>query len=181
MRKIIAGLFVSVDGTVEFANEFVGGYMDAEVGQDMGLQMTERDTILLGANTYREMAPHWPAQEGPMAAQMNETPKLVVSSTLDSVEEWQNSSLIEGDPVEELNRLKREPGKNIFIVGSLSLAESLLRAGVVDELYILVFPVVFGRGRRLFERGGEPVALALTESRVFSNGVIKNVYTPAGR
>ena len=180
MRKIIAGLFVSVDGTVEFANEFVGGYMDAEVGQDMGVLMTERDAILLGANTYREMAPHWPTQEGPLAAQMNETPKFVVSSTLDSVEGWQNSTLISGDPLAELTRLKQARGKNMQIVGSLTLTETLLRAGVVDELYMLVFPVVFGRGRRLFERGGDPVALALKECRAFSNGVVKNVYTQAG-
>jgi dihydrofolate reductase len=86
---------------------------------------------------------------------MNSKPKLVVSSTLESVDEWQNSSLVKGDPVEELNRLKQEPGKNIFIVGSLTLSESLLRAGVVDELYLLIFPVVFGQGRRLFDRGGD--------------------------
>jgi dihydrofolate reductase len=178
MRKIVAGLFVSADGTVEFPNEFVGAYMDGEVGQDMGAQMAARDTILLGRKTYEEMAQHWPAQEGPMAAQMNDTPKLVVSSTLNRVDEWQNSALITGDPVTELNRLKQDPGGNILIVGSGTLAESLLRARVVDELYMLIFPVVFGRGRRLFDTGGDPVPLKLIECRSFSNGVVKHVYSP---
>ena len=183
MRKTIAGLFTTVDGVVDVGAQFVGGYMDDEVSQDMAVQAAGRDTILLGRHTYEEMSGYWPAQsaDNPIAAEMNGKPKLVVSTTRHSVEEWQNSTLIKGDPVEELNRLKREHGKNIFIVGSLTLAESLLRAGVVDEVYLLVFPVVLGKGRRLFEGDGDPVSLTLTESHAFSNGVIKNVYTPAGR
>jgi dihydrofolate reductase len=146
-------------------------------------QAAGRGAILLGRHTYEEMSSYWPAQsaDNPIAAEMNGKPKLVVSTTLDTVEEWQNSILIKGDPVAELNRLKQEPGKNIFIVGSLTLAESLLRAGVVDEVYLLVLPIVVGKGRRLFEGDGNPVPLTLTESHAFSNGVIKNVYTPAGR
>lgn len=183
MRKVVAGLFATVDGVVDVAGEFVGGFMNEEVGQDMAVQSAARDTILLGRQTYQEMSGYWPAQPdaNPVAAEMNSKLKLVVSSTLDSVEEWQNSTLIKGDPVEELNRLKQEPGKNIFIVGSLTLAESLLRAGLVDEVYLLVFPVVLGKGRRLFEGDGDLVPLTLTESHAFSNGVIRNVYTPATR
>jgi dihydrofolate reductase len=115
MRSIIAALFVSVDGVVEAANEFTAGYMDAEVGQELGAQMAERDTILLGRRTYQEMAAHWPkvGTDSPIGAEMNNTPKLVVSSTLQSVEEWQNSTLIKGDPVQELTVLKEQPGKNI--------------------------------------------------------------------
>jgi dihydrofolate reductase len=183
MRKIVAGLFATVDGVVDFAGEFVGGFMNEEVGQDMAVQSAARDAILLGRQTYQEMSGYWPAQgdENPIAAEMNSKPKLVVSSTLESVDEWQNSTLIKGNPVEELERLKQEPGGNIFIVGSLTLAESLLRAGVVDEVYLLVFPVVLGRGRRLFEGDGDPVRLELTESRAFSNGAIRNIYAPANQ
>lgn len=183
MRKIVAALFVSVDGVVEAANEFTAGYMNGEVGQELGAQMAERDTMLLGRRTYEEMAAHWPnvGTDTPIGAEMNNTPKLVVSSTLRSVDAWANSTLVEGDPVEELERLKRQPGKNILIVGSATLAQSLLRAGVVDELVLLVFPVVVGAGKRLFESGRDRIALTLADTTVFANGVVKLVYTPAGR
>jgi dihydrofolate reductase len=110
---------------------------------------------------------------------MNNTPKLVVSSTLESVDQWQNSTLIKGNPVEELNQLKQQSGKNILIVGSATLAQSLLRDGVADELVLLVFPTVVGAGKRLFDRGRDRIPLALTDSKVFANGVVKLVYTPA--
>src|SRR4051794_37710841 len=126
MRKIVAALFVSVDGVVESANEFTAGYMDHEVGEELGAQMAERDTMLLGRRTYDEFAAVWPARgsDNPIGAEMNNTPKLVVSSTLESVNQWQNSTLIRGNPVEELNQLKEQPGKNILIVGSATLARS---------------------------------------------------------
>jgi dihydrofolate reductase len=131
MRKIVAALFVSVDGVVEAPDEFTTGYMDEEVGQELGAQMAARDTILLGRRTYQEFAAVWPARgtDNPMGAAMNDTPKLVVSSTLKSVAEWQNSTVMKGNPVDELDRLKQQPGKNIGIVGSATLAQSLLRDG----------------------------------------------------
>jgi dihydrofolate reductase len=180
MRKIVAGLFVTVDGVVEAADQFTASYMGPEIGQELGAQSAQRDALLLGRQTYQEMSAYWPSQgtDSPMAAQMNETPKYVVSTSLHGVEEWQNSTLIKGDPVEELLALKQQPGKNIMSIGSATLVESLLRAGVVDELYMLVFPVVFGRGRRLFDSGGDSVPLTLTECHAFSNGVVKHVYVP---
>ena len=181
MRRIVAALFVSIDGVVEAANEFTAGYMDDEVGAELGAQMAQRDTMLLGRQTYQEFAAVWPGRgtDNPVGAEMNNTPKLVVSRTLESVDEWQNSTLLKGDPVEELNKLKQQPGKNIQIVGSATLAHSLLQDGVVDELVLLVFPVVFGPGKRLFEGGRDRIPLALTDSTVFANGVVKLVYTPA--
>jgi dihydrofolate reductase len=183
MRKIVAALFVSVDGVVEAPNEFTAGYMDEEVGQELGAQMAERDTMLLGRRTYQEFAAVWPARgtDNPIGAAMNNTPKLVVSNTLESVEEWQNSTLIKGDPVDELGRLKRQPGKNIAIVGSATLARSLLRDGVVDELVLLVFPIVAGTGQRLFEDGRDRIPLALADTKAFSNGVVKLLYTPTNQ
>jgi dihydrofolate reductase len=181
MRRIVAGLFVSIDGVVEAANEWTVGYMDDEVGQELGSQMAERDTMLLGRRTYQEMAAHWPnvGTDSPIGAEMNNTPKLVVTNTLESVEEWQNSSLIKGNVIEELNQLKQRPGKNILIVGSATLAESLLREGVIDQLLLLVYPIVVGAGKRLFEGGGDRLPLRLTDSKTFANGVVKLVYTPA--
>jgi dihydrofolate reductase len=181
MRKMVAALFVSVDGVVESPDDFTAGHMVDEVGQELGAQMAGRDTMLLGRQTYQEFAAVWPARgtDNPVGAEMNNTPKLVVSSTLESVEEWQNSTLIKGDPVEELNQLKQQPGKNILIVGSPTLARSLLRDGVVDEVVLLVFPIVVGAGKRLFDRGRDRIPLALTNSKVFANGVVKLVYTPA--
>lgn len=180
MRKIVAALFVSVDGTVEAANEFTSGYMDQEVGQELGAQMAERDTMLFGRRTYQEFAAVWPGRgtDNPVGAEMNNTPKLVVSTTLDNVDEWGPSTLIKGNPVEELNRLKQQPGKNILIVGSPTLARSLLRDGAVDELVLLVFPIVFGTGKRLFEDGSDRIPLTLADTKVFANGVVKLVYTP---
>lgn len=180
MRKIIGSLFVSVDGVVDAANEFTSGYMDGEVAQWMAGQREQRDAFLLGRQTYQEMASYWPQQgtDSPVAADMNNTPKLVVSTTLEKVEEWQNSTLIGGDPVQELNRLKQEPGKNLLLIGSVTLARSLLRDGVLDELVLLVFPVVFGRGKRLFEDGQDRIPLALSDTEAFGNGVVKLVYTP---
>lgn len=179
MRKIVAGLFVSIDGVVEAANEWTFDYMNDEIGQELGSQMSQRDTMLLGRRTYQEMATHWPnvGTDNPIGAEMNNTPKLVVSNTLESVGEWQNSSLIKGDVIEQLEELKRRPGKNILIVGSGTLAESLLRAGLVDELLLLVYPIVVGTGKRLLQGGGDRLPLTLTDSRTFANGVVKLVYT----
>jgi len=108
---------------------------------------------------------------------MNNTPKLVVSTTLDTVE-WQNSTLIRGNVVEELTKLKQQPGNNISIVGSATLVRSLLREGLLDELQLLVCPIVVGSGKRLFEDGGGQ-ALKLVHATTFSTGVLSLTYAPA--
>ena len=178
-RKIIAALFVSVDGVVTADHT---PYIDAEVAGWMEAAAAERDTLLLGRQTYQEMAGFWPkAADSPITAQMNDTPKLVVSTTLKSVDEWQNSTLVTGDPAAELNRIKQQPGKNIMLIGSATLARSLLRDGVVDELVLLVYPAVAGDGRRLFEGGQDRIPLELAGTQVFGNGLVKLTYTPAGR
>ena len=110
---------------------------------------------------------------------MNNTPKLVVSKSLDT-DEWQNSTLIKGNVAQELTRLKQQPGKNISVVGSATLVRSLLRDDLLDELRLLVHPIVVSRGKRLFEEGGERKALKLVEFKTFSTGVIYLTYQPAG-
>jgi dihydrofolate reductase len=108
---------------------------------------------------------------------MNNTPKLVVSTTLDTVG-WQNSTLLKGDVAEELTRLKQQPGENISSTGSTTLVRSLLRDGLLDELRLLVHPIVVGRGERLFADGEPQRPLELVDSKTFSTGVVSLTYRP---
>jgi dihydrofolate reductase len=183
VRKIVAGLFLSLDGVYEAPDQWHFPYFNDEMGQAVQSQIDATDTMLLGRVTYQEFASFWPQQsndEMPIAAHMNNTPKVVVSETLDSVDEWQNSTLIKGNVVEELTRLKQQPGKNIGITGSGTLVASLLRAGLLDELNLLVHPIVVGKGKRLFASGeDQPRGLRLADAQTFSTGVLKLTYTPA--
>ncbi len=181
MRKIVAGLFISLDGVVEAPHEWHFPSFNDEMGQAVGSRMAAADTMLLGRVTYQEFAAYWPNQgsEVELADHMNNTPKLVVSTTLDRVE-WQNSTLIKGNVAEELTRLKQQPGKNISIVGSATLVRSLLGEGLLDELRLLVHPIVVGSGKRLFEDGIGQKPLKLVDSKTFSTGVLYLTYQPAG-
>lgn len=135
--------------------------------------------MLLGRKTYEEFASYWPNQgddAGP-TQYMNQTPKYVVSSTLDKLD-WQNSTLITGDLATQLRALKRRKGKNIGITGSASLVRSLLQLGLLDELRLLVHPIIVGKGMRLFEDGPQ-VPLKLDRSETFSTGVLSLTYVPA--
>jgi dihydrofolate reductase len=182
MRKIVAGLFISLDGVVEAPDQWHFPYFTEQMGQAVDEQITAADTMLLGRRTFQEFAGYWPQQgsEVDLADFMNDTPKLVASTTLDSVDAWQNSSLIKGNVAEELARLKQQPGKNISITGSGTLVRSLLRDGVLDELRLLVHPIVVGRGKRLFEDEKKPTPLTLLGSKVFDSGVLYLTYAPAG-
>lgn len=184
MRKIYAGLYLSLDGVMEAPEKWTFPYSNDELGQAIGAQFAASDALLLGRRTYEEFAAVWPQRTsvefGPVADAMNHTPKYIVSTTLNTVD-WQNSTLIKGNVVEELTRLKQQPGKNIAISGSATLVRSLLRDGVLDELQLLVCPIVVGSGRRLFEDGGQQTPLKLEDSKAFSTGVLSLVYAPAGK
>src|SRR5262249_61242547 len=136
----------------------------------------------LGRQTYEEFAAYWPQQGSEVegADFMNNTPKLVVSNTLKTVA-WQNSTLIGGDVAQELQRRKAQPGKNISITGSPTLVRTLLRDGVLDELRLLVHPIVVGAGKRLFEGEGDQVPLRLVDAQTFSTGVLSLTYAPADK
>jgi dihydrofolate reductase len=181
VRKIVAGLFISLDGVVEAPETWHFPYFNDEMAQVVGSQMADSDTMLLGRVTYQDFAGYWPHQgsDVEMADYMNSTPKLVASTTLDTVD-WQNSTLIKGDVAEELAALKKQPGKNISITGSATLVRSLLRDNVLDELQLLVHPIVVGRGKRLFEDGSDQIPLNLVKSTTFSTGVLSLTYAPAG-
>lgn len=179
MRKIVAAEFISLDGVVESPDQWSGPYYSDELGQAIGAQMAASDTLLLGRVGYQEFAAHWPNQTGDIARFMNDTPKLVVSTTLTAVDEWQNSQLVAGDAVEELTTLKRQAGRQIIVTGSITLVRTLLRDKLLDELRLLVCPVVVGTGKRLFPEGCDPASLELTDAQTFSAGVLYATYTPA--
>jgi dihydrofolate reductase len=180
MRKIIAGLFISLDGVVESPEKWQFPYYNDETGQALGSSMSASDTLLLGRRTYQEFAAVWPARgtADPVGAYMNNTPKLVVSTTLKTTD-WENSTLLGGDVADELGELKQQSGKNINITGSITLVRSLLREGLLDELQLLVCPIVLGHGQRLFHDWREQLPLKLQDAKTFSTGVLSLSYTPA--
>ena len=180
MRKVTAGLFVSLDGVVESPEKWHFPYFNDEMGEAVEAAISASDTMLLGRVTYQEFAAYWPgvsSEDEPFATHMNNTPKYVVSKTLDKAE-WNNSTLISGNVAEEITKLKQQPGKNIGITGSATLVQSLLQDDLLDELGLLVHPVVVGSGKRFFEDGGDQKGLKLVDSRTFSTGVVYLTYQP---
>jgi dihydrofolate reductase len=180
VRKLIASFFISLDGVVEAPQNWHFPYFNDEMGAVIGESMAASDAFLLGRRTYEEWAAFWPGQdsgENPMAQTMNATPKFVVSTELAEVD-WQNSTLLDGDLAEAVTELKSRPGKNIAISGSATLVRSLLQHGLVDELRLLVHPIVVGSGGLLFENGMAQVPLELVHSRTFDTGVLDLTYRP---
>jgi dihydrofolate reductase len=181
MRDFVAVEFVSVDGVVEAPEKWTTPYIDEEVGQAMQAGMGASDGMLLGRRTYEEFAAYWPdktSEDDPYADYINATQKFVVSTTLRSVE-WRNSTLITGDVAEKLTELKQQPGKGLTIIGSPTLMRSLLREGLLDRLNLLLFPLVVGSGKRLFDEGIGELPLSLVDSRAFKGGVVSLAYAPA--
>ncbi len=179
MRKIVAGIMISLDGVIEDADQWMGPWFNPEVGQAIGSMIAAQDAMLLGRVTYDMFAAHWPHQTGEMANTMNGTAKYVVSGTLTSAD-WQNSTLIPAvTAFAEIAELKQQPGKNIGMTGSGTLVSSLLREGLVDELRLLVFPLVVGSGKRLFGTPGDKLPLKLIDSATFGTGVVHLTYAKA--
>ena len=179
MRKIVAGLSISLDGVIEDPNEWSGPWFNAEVGQAIGSMIAAQDAMLLGRVTYDAFAAYWPHQTGDMADTMNGTTKYVVSGTLTSAD-WQNSTLIPAAAAfAEIAELKQQPGQNIGITGSGTLVSSLLREGLLDELHLFIFPVVLGAGTRLFGASGGKLPLKLIDSATYETGVVHLTYAKA--
>lgn len=181
MRKIAAGLFISLDGVVEAPDKWTGPYYNDEVGAAVGALMAANDAILLGRTTYEGFAAAFGGQSGGVADHMNGTAKYVVSTTLTSAD-WQNSTLINGTEEEiasQIRELKQQPGGGIGMSGSATLVRWLLRHGLLDQLDLLLFPVVIGSGQRLFSENDGQQPLTLTVSESFSTGVVRLSYEPA--
>ena len=175
MRKISAGLLISLDGVVESPDRWGWArYMNEEMTRGIMAGVAQADAVLMGRRTYEQFAEMWPNQgsEVPMADFLNRSPKYVVSATLRAPLTWNNSTLLTGDLGAELARLKQLPGKDILIPGSPALVSSLLRLGLLDELNLNICPLIVGTGRRLFEDMEDEVSLNLVNSVTLSNGVL---------
>src|SRR6266540_5417693 len=181
MRKVVSWLFISLDGVVEAPNEWQFDVMDDDMLAAITSQSDAEDTILFGRVTYQDFAPYWPTStDEPYASHINNMPKYVVSTTLDKVEwgKWEKPTLIKGNLAKEIAKLKQGSGKNIGVSGSPTLVRSLLQENLLDELTLMVHPVLVGHGKRLFNEG-DLTKLKLVDSKVTGAGVVVATYQPA--
>ena len=152
MRKVVAGGFLSLDGVAEQPDEFVTDW-DEAVDENIGRVIATQDTVLLGRRTYDEWSAYWPNSDiEPFATFINGVEKFVASSTTPGLT-WTNTTVIDGDLLEFVTELKRQPGGDIGVHGSIALTQSLLEGGLVDELRLCVAPVLHMHGRKLFDNG----------------------------
>jgi dihydrofolate reductase len=181
--KIKVHEFVSLDGVFEdprWTAEF--GFTEG-MGRAIASFTTSSSAILLGRRTFEMFAPAWSTrsvEDDPGVPFFNDTPKYVVSSSLTSADAWQNSSVLGGYDVQAISELKQQDG-DIYISGSGTLVRALLADGLIDELHLLVYPVVLGAGARLFPDGAPRTSLSLTANEAFENGVLHLTYGPAAR
>jgi len=179
MRKVVVSEFVSLDGVVEepmWTFQFSGEEQDKFKFDELAAS----DALLLGRVTYEGFAAAWPQmaeQTGEYGAMMNGYPKYVASTTLGEPLEW-NANLIGENVAEEVSRLKQQPGKDILVFGSVSLVNTLMQHALIDEYRLMVFPIVVGSGKRLFEDGSGTTVLKLAESKTFDSGVVVLTYEP---
>jgi dihydrofolate reductase len=187
MGKVVVTEFVSLDGVVEDpggSEDFKYGGWSFEIsrgeeGDKFKLdEAFDAEALLLGRVTYEGFAAAWPSRDGEFADKFNNMPKYVVSSTLEDPE-WNNSTVLSGDVADEVSKLKQEQDGDIVVHGSPQLVQTLIERDLVDELRLMVFPVVLGSGKRLFGDTSEKKGLTLADSKVVGDGVAILVYRPA--
>jgi len=187
MGKIVVTEFVSLDGVMEAPGgedfKYPGWSFEFDRG-DEGNQfkmdeVLESEALLLGRKTYEGFAAAWPSREGDFADKFNNMPKYVVSSTLKDPE-WNNTTVLDGDVVDAVAKLKQEVDGDIYVHGSCQLAQTLIEHDLVDELHLMVFPVVLGTGKRLFGDTSDKKPLSLTDSKTVGEGVAILVYQASG-
>jgi len=178
MRKLVVSEFISLDGVVEEPSWTVP-YWNDEIAQFKYDELFSSDALLVGRVTYQGFAAAWPSRtdEQGYADRMNTLPKHVVTTTLQEAS-WNNSTLVKQNIFDKISRLKEQPGQNILVFGSGTLANSLIQKNLVDEYNLLVYPVLVGNGKRLFNNGSQ-AALKLFQSKNFSSGVVLLRYQPA--
>jgi dihydrofolate reductase len=157
----------------------VSDFISPEQEQYKLEEALEAESHLLGRITYESFAGAWPKRSGEFADKLNSMPKYVVSSTLSDPLEWNNSTLIQGDIAAEVATLKERDGGPILVAGSCTLVQSLVENDLVDELRLMVFPVIVGGGKRLFPESRQKKSFKLTGSQAFNSGVAVNTYEPA--
>lgn len=175
MRRLVVTEFLSLDGVME-APMWTFPYWNDQIAQFKGEETAASDALLLGRVTYEGFAAAWPQSQDEGAPYFNNVRKYVVSTTLEKAE-WHNSVLIPKDVIAEINKLKAQEGKDITVHGSATLAQTLMQHDLVDCYRLLVYPVVLGKGKRLFHEGIN-TSLRLIETRAFSSGVVALIYEP---
>lgn len=192
MRKVIAIEFVTLDGVIQApggpeedpSGKFTyGGWLgpnsDGVIGKVMKKQMNLPFDLLLGRKTYEIWAPYWP-KHGEFWPGVNSATKYVASNTLTS-NQWQPTVFLSGNIPEKVNQLKQHPGPNLHVYGSGNLLQTLFKHDLVDELWLKIFPITLGRGKRLFAEGTIPATFRVTESQVSPNGILVVNYERAGQ
>ena len=181
MRKLAITQNITVDGAIEILGDwFDPGDQDAELLEELHREDANADALLVGRQTFEAFRGYWPKQTDDQTGvtdYLNQVRKYVVSSTLDDPE-WENATILRGDPVDEARALKAQDGKDIVVTGSITLCHALVAAGLVDEYRLFGYPVVQGRGRRLFPDGFS-ADLRRLEVKAFANGVTYARYAAA--
>ncbi len=172
---------MSLDGVVEAPQNWHFPFISPDMQAEVNRQLFESDAFLYGRQAYEEFASFWPTFEGDelkeMADKLNTSQKYVVSTTL-KTPSWGPATVISGDVVNEVRNLKQTPGGTIGMSGSPTLVQTLVPAGLIDELWIFLHPIVVGGGKKLFKDGTDSTTLTLASTKTFSGGVILLVYTP---
>jgi dihydrofolate reductase len=158
---------------------WAGPNVDGVVNAAMGARMPRSRGLVLGRRSYEDMLGYWNTQDSPFKDALNSAPKFVASRTLREPLPWPNSTLLSGDVAEAVTRLKEPPGKDLNVMGSGELLQTLMRHGLIDEYLLLIHPLVLGTGRRLFADGGPPASLRLVDSTVSTTGVLIATYQPS--
>ena len=180
MRKVTAGLFSSIDGVVEAPDQWQPAF-DEEMGASLSRMLEEQDAVLLGRVTFTQWAQYWPtATDEPFASWINSTRKYVVSNTLDSVDQWSNSTLVKGSVADFISELRQQDGGTIGTAGSPTLVMSLIEQGLLDELTLVISPVFAGSGlKRLVPDDAARTRFELVEAQGTSSGAVIATYRPA--
>lgn len=194
MRKLVVGMFMSLDGVVQAPGgpdeDREGGFehggwtvpfFDEQLGQYLTEMISRSDALLLGRKTYDIFASSWPLapDDDPIGAHLNSVPKYVASRTMKTAD-WNNTTILSGDVAEEVRKLKEGEGGEIQMAGSSDLIQTLLKHDLIDEFHLLIYPVLLGNGKRLFGEGTVPGNLKLTNTMTTANGVMINNYERAG-
>lgn len=171
MRKLIVFEFISLDG-------FMAGKLGKEMEQDLAEQYQSIDCLIMGKITFQSLSGYWPtnaAKHEPLYNIMNSLEKLVCSTTLNSTE-WANSRILKPDIVTEIIHLKQKPGRDLMVIGSASVVQSLSDAGLIDEFRLYIFPTVLIEGKALFDTNVSPLSFKLIKTKMFTIGVIRVDY-----
>jgi dihydrofolate reductase len=185
VRKLVVTQNITVDGSIEMLGDWfdpqdLPGVDNSDLLAELRRQDDEADALVLGRRTFEDFRGYWPQQTDDTTGitdYLNGVRKYVVSSTMTDPR-WQNSTILTGDPVEEVGALKERDGREIVVTGSITLCHALIPAGLVDEYRLFTYPVVQGRGRRFFPDGFEVPALRLLDARVFRGGITLSRYAP---